>query len=86
MSQLQHMLWSCMWSCMYLGAQLQHMLWSMHVELHVPGGSTSRPVSLAPWLEHLPTQQLTQLVLKPLARQDPGEQCVMMPFLGMRHC
>lgn len=43
-----------------------------HVELHVPGGSSRRPVNLAPWLEHLPAQQLTRLVLKPLARRDLG--------------
>lgn len=44
-----------------------------HVELHIPGGSARRPVSLAPWLEHLPAQQLTQLVLKPLACRELGE-------------
>lgn len=44
-----------------------------HVELHVPGGSVRRPVNLAPWLETLPAQQLTQLVLKPLACRASGE-------------
>jgi hypothetical protein len=44
-----------------------------HVELHVPGGSVRRPASLAAWLEHLPAQQLTQLVLEPLAGRAAGE-------------
>lgn len=44
-----------------------------HVELHVPGGSVRRPASLAAWLEHLPAQQLTQLVLEPLAGRAAGK-------------
>jgi hypothetical protein len=44
-----------------------------HVELHVPGGSFRRPAGLVAWLGHLPAQQLTQLVLKPLACRNSGE-------------
>lgn len=42
--------------------------------LHTPGVSPRRPVSLARWLEHLPAQQLTQLVLKPLACRELSER------------
>lgn len=44
-----------------------------HVELHVPGGSARRPVSLTTWLQHLPVDHLSHLVLRPLARADAGE-------------
>lgn len=47
-------------------AQLQHL------ELHVPRGTWRRPVCLAPWLQHVPAQQLTQLVLRPVVRGEAG--------------
>lgn len=53
--------------------QMHCMRQLRHVELHVPGGSFRRPAGLATWLEHLPEQQLTQLVLKPLACRNAGE-------------
>jgi hypothetical protein len=55
-----------------------------YVDLHIPGGLPKRLASLKPWLQRLPGQQLTRLVLRPLANRDTGKPTLIYHCEGSR--